>query len=218
MRDKGTILIVDDVKENIDIMVELLKKYDLIPALEGESAIEIAMQESNIDLILLDIMMPDIDGYEVCKALKRDPKTMNIPIIFLSAKNKQDEIQRGFDVGGVDYITKPFNPDELLSRVSTHIKLRSYERDLEAKVKEEIRKNKIKDHMIFLKSKQAALGELLVHIAYQWKQPLVSLGLINKILKESIASDKEMDKEELLSQVDKAEDMIMFMYSNHRYF
>ena len=211
MRDKGTILIVDDVKENIDIMVELLKKYDLIPALEGESAIEIAMQESNIDLILLDIMMPDIDGYEVCKALKRDPKTMNIPIIFLSAKNKQDEIQRGFDVGGVDYITKPFNPDELLSRVSTHIKLRSYERDLEAKVKEEIRKNKIKDHMIFLKSKQAALGELLVHIAYQWKQPLVSLGLINKILKESIASDKEMDKEELLSQVDKAEDMIMFM-------
>lgn len=211
MRDKGTILIVDDVKENIDIMVELLKKYDLIPALDGENAIEIAMQESNIDLILLDIMMPDIDGYEVCKALKRDPKTMNIPIIFLSAKNKQDEIQRGFDVGGVDYITKPFNPDELLSRVSTHIKLRSYERDLEAKVKEEIRKNKIKDHMIFLKSKQAALGELLVHIAYQWKQPLVSLGLINKILKESIASDKEMDKEELLSQVDKAEDMIMFM-------
>lgn len=211
MRDKGTILIVDDVKENIDIMVELLKKYDLIPALEGESAIEIAMQESNIDLILLDIMMPDIDGYEVCKALKIDPKTMNIPIIFLSAKNKQDEIQRGFDVGGVDYITKPFNPDELLSRVSTHIKLRSYERDLEAKVKEEIRKNKIKDHMIFLKSKQAALGELLVHIAYQWKQPLVSLGSINKILKESISSDKEMDKEELLLQVDKAEDMIMFM-------
>jgi CheY-like chemotaxis protein len=211
MHDRGTVLIVDDVKENIDILLELLNKYDLIPTLEGKNAIEIAKEESNIDLILLDIMMPDIDGYEVCRLLKKDPKTAHIPIIFLSAKNKQEDIQKGFDAGGVDYITKPFNPDELLSRVSTHLKLRAYEKDLEARVQEEIQKNRVKEHIIFQKAKQAALGELLMHIAFQWKQPLVSLNSINIATKEKINSSKELDKNDFIASIDKAEDIIMFM-------
>lgn len=211
MRDKQTILIVDDVKENIDVLMELLGKYDLIPAIDGKRAIEITTQESNIDLILLDIMMPEMDGFEVCKILKSNSKTSHIPIIFLSAKNRQEDIQKAFEVGGVDYITKPFNPDELLSRVNTHLKLRAYEKDLEMRVQEEIQKNKIKEQMIFQQSKQAALGELLMHIAHQWKQPLASLGSINNISKARLESDSCVSKKDYLKAIKKSEDIIMFM-------
>lgn len=211
MRNKQTVLIVDDVKENIDVLMQLLEKHDLIPAIDGKRAIEIATQESNIDLILLDIMMPEMDGYEVCKILKSNSKTSHIPIIFLSAKNRQEDIQKAFEVGGVDYITKPFNPDELLSRVNTHLKLRAYEKDLELKVQEEIQKNKIKEQMIYQQSKQAALGELLMHIADQWKQPLASLGSINSLNKAKFESDANVNKKEYLKSIKKSEDIIMFM-------
>lgn len=211
MRDKQTILIVDDIKENIDILVELLNKYDLITAINGEAAIEIAMEEENIDLILLDIMMPNLNGFEVCKELKKSLKTAHIPIIFLSAKNSDDDIQEGFEAGGVDYITKPFNPNELLSRVNTHLKLRNYEKNLELKVQEEIEKNRIKEQMIFQQSKQAALGELLMHIAHQWKQPLTSLSSINILNKAKLELGVDISKEDMLRAITKAEDIIMFM-------
>ncbi|TKI70360.1 hybrid sensor histidine kinase/response regulator [Sulfurimonas crateris] len=211
MHNKQTILIVDDVKENIDVLMELLGDYDLIPALNGQSAIDIATNEKNIDLILLDIMMPEMDGFEVCRALKKNPNTMHTPVIFLSAKNKPSDIQMAFEAGGVDYITKPFNPDELLSRVGTHLKLRAYERDLEARVQEEIQKNKTKEQMIFQQSKQAALGELLMHIAHQWKQPLSSLGSINNLNKAKFESDSSVSKSDYLKSIKRSEDIIMFM-------
>ncbi len=211
MQNKQTVLIVDDVKENIDVLMQLLEKHDLIPAIDGKRAIEIATQESNIDLILLDIMMPEMDGFEVCKVLKNNSKTSHIPVIFLSAKNRQEDIQKAFEVGGVDYITKPFYPDELLSRVNTHLKLRAYEKNLELKVQEEIQKNKIKEQMIFQQSKQAALGELLMHIAHQWKQPLASLGSINNLIKAKFESDSSVSKKDYLKSIKKSEDIIMFM-------
>lgn len=211
MEDRQTVLIVDDVKENIDILINLLGKYDLIPATDGKTAIDIAQEEDNIDLILLDIMMPDMDGFEVCEVLKNNRKTAHIPIIFLSAKNKQAEIQKGFEVGGVDYITKPFNPDELLSRICTHLKLRAYEKDLEKRVYEEVEKNRIKEQMIYQQSKQAALGELLMHIAHQWKQPLASLSSINILNKAKLESDTKFNKEDFLRSINKAEDIIIFM-------
>lgn len=211
MYDKHTILIVDDVKENIDVLMKLLYKYDLIPAIDARHAIEIATQESNIDLILLDIMMPEMDGFEVCKVLKSNSKTSHIPIIFLSAKNRPEDIEKGFEVGGVDYITKPFNPNELLSRVTTHLKLRAYEKHLEERVQEEIKKNKAKEQMIFQQSKQAALGELLMHIAHQWKQPLASLGSINNMSKARLESDTCVNKKDYLKAIKKSEDIIMFM-------
>lgn len=208
---KQTILIVDDAKENINLMVGLLKKFDLIAALDGQTAIDIALREENIDLILLDIMMPDIDGFEVCKVLKKNLKTANIPIIFLSAKNKNEDIEKGFDLGGVDYVTKPFNPNELLSRVATHLELRSYQKNLEERVKEEIQKNLQKEQMIHQQSKQAALGELLMHIAHQWKQPLSSLGSINLLNKARIETGNLPTLEEFTKSIEKSEDLIMFM-------
>ena len=89
MNTKQTILLVDDIKENIDVLIQLLDTYDLIPAINGQTAIYIAIEEENIDLILLDIMIHEKNGFEVCEILKSNPKTMHIPIMFLSAKNKQ---------------------------------------------------------------------------------------------------------------------------------
>lgn len=211
MKNKQTILIVDDIKENIDILVELLKDFDLVTALDGQTAIDIAFQEENIDLVLLDIMMPRVDGFEVCKRLKENPKTANIPIIFLSAKNKSEDIQKGFEIGGVDYITKPFNPNELLSRVGTHLELRGYQKDLEARVEEEVQRNKMNEHMMYQQSKQAALGELLMHIAHQWKQPLASLGSINLLNKAKLEMGIMPSAKEFAKSIEKSEDLIMFM-------
>jgi CheY-like chemotaxis protein len=211
MKNKQTVLIVDDVKENIDVLMELLNHCDLIPALDGKTALNIINSEDNIDLILLDIMMPDMDGFEVCEILKQDRRTRHIPIIFISAKNKTQDIQKGFDLGGVDYITKPFNPKELLARTNTHLKLRAYEKDLEAKVQEEIQKNKLKEQLMYQQSKQAALGELLMNIAHQWKQPLASLGSINILNKVKIENEEALSNKDLLESIQKSEDLIIFM-------
>jgi len=210
MKNKQTILIVDDVSENVDLLVELLKDHDLVTALEGKTALEI-VQEEDIDLILLDIMMPQMDGIEVCKRIKENPKTVHIPIIFITAKNKQDDIQIGFNKGAVDYITKPFNPNELLARVDTHLKLRAYEKDLEKRVTQELKKNMQKEQMIHQQSKQAALGELLIHIAHQWKQPLASLNSINLLHRTKLKNEIEITKEEEIQNLEKSDTLIKFM-------
>lgn len=211
MQTKQTILIIDGVKENIDVLMGLLVNFDIISALDKQSAISMVLEEENIDLILMDIITPEIDGFEVCKLLKNNSKTSHIPIIFLSAKNRQEDIQKAFEVGGIDYITKPFYPNELLSRVNTHLKLRAYEKDLELRVQEEMQNNKIKEQMIFQQSKQAALGELLMHIAHQWKQPLASLSSINNLIKAKFESDASFSKKDYLESIKRAEDIIMFM-------
>ncbi|MEA2098698.1 MAG: two-component system response regulator [Campylobacterota bacterium] len=123
MEDKKTILVVDDTKLNIEILLDLLgEKYNIIPSLNGEKALKI-LQKKDIDLILLDIMMPDMDGYEVCREIKKDNKTKDIPVIFITAKIDEDSIEKAYDVGGVDYVTKPFSPREILSRISAHLAL-----------------------------------------------------------------------------------------------
>lgn len=126
-----TILVVDDTQINISILVELLaQQYDIIVALDGKTALEIANTELP-DLILLDIMMPQMDGYEVCKELKQNSKTKKIPIIFLTAKTDEDSIETAYEVGGSDYVSKPFKPKELKARVKTQLDLQSMIKDLE---------------------------------------------------------------------------------------
>ena len=124
MKTKSTILIVDDTDTNIDILLELLgEKYDVLVALDGKTALDIANKEE-IDLILLDIMMPEMDGYEVCARLKSTKETQNIPVLFITAKTDEDSIERAYDIGGSDYIVKPFKPRELLARIKTQLQLR----------------------------------------------------------------------------------------------
>jgi two-component system sensor histidine kinase ChiS len=122
--EKQTILVVDDTPENIDVLVGVLKNdYKVKAASNGEKALKV-VEKSPPDLILLDVMMPVMDGYETCRRLKEDEKYKEIPIIFLTAKTETEDIVKGFDMGAVDYVTKPFNPVELLARVNTHLTIR----------------------------------------------------------------------------------------------
>lgn len=124
------VLVVDDNPANIDILLELLSDYDVRAALDGSSALE-AVKEELPDLILLDITMPGMDGFEVCRRLKSVSRTKDIPVIFLSASNDDASILKGFEIGGVDYITKPYRAKEVLARVRTHLQLYTAIRQLE---------------------------------------------------------------------------------------
>ena len=137
METQKTILIVDDTEINVNTLMDLLdKKYDILATLDGESALEIVDEEDKIDLILLDIMMPRLDGFEVCKRLKANSKTSDIPIIFITAKTDDDSIEKAYALGGVDYITKPFRAREILSRITNHLALSEQSHILEYMVKE----------------------------------------------------------------------------------
>jgi signal transduction histidine kinase len=129
--DSYKILIVDDVDENIKLAAKILrvKNYNISYARSGKEALS-KISKINFDLILLDIMMPEMDGYETAIKIKQVNNYKEVPIIFITAKNDIDDIVKGFDVGGVDYITKPFNSQELLARVKTHIKLFKTEKQL----------------------------------------------------------------------------------------
>lgn len=131
------VLVVDDTPANLAVLKETLapEGYKLAFANTGEKALEIAGQIQP-DLILLDVMMPGIDGYETCTRLKADEKTKDIPIIFITAKKETEDIVHGFKVGGIDYVPKPFQQEEICSRVKTHLELRELQVHLKEMVKE----------------------------------------------------------------------------------
>ncbi|MBT3258149.1 MAG: two-component system response regulator [Deltaproteobacteria bacterium] len=126
-----TVLVVDDTEANVDILVDALGElYDVSVAMDGREAVETVEAEAP-DLILLDIMMPEMDGYEVCETLKADHRYTKIPIIFLTALTEIENKTRGFQMGAVDYITKPFEITEVQARVKTHLSLVLAGRELE---------------------------------------------------------------------------------------
>ena len=124
--DQSLVLVVDDTPENLELMSGLLLgTYRVKVASNGAKALRIAAAEPQPDLILLDIMMPEMDGYEVCRRLKADPLTADIPVVFLTAKTEQADEQQGFDLGAVDYITKPISPPIVLARVHAQLQLKA---------------------------------------------------------------------------------------------
>ena len=120
------LLLVDDTPQNLQVLGTILRQqgYKINVAQHGRQALEVA-QKTPPDLILLDVMMPEMDGLEACRHFKADPRTRDIPIIFLTAKTAAEDIVQGFEAGGVDYVAKPFNPAELLKRVQTHLELKA---------------------------------------------------------------------------------------------
>ncbi len=125
LNDKPTLLVVDDMPDNLTLMSGLLKdKYRIKVANSGEKALKIAETDCP-HLILLDIMMPKMDGYEVCRKLKVNPKTSDIPVIFLTAKSEVADEAFGFELGAVDYITKPISPAIVIARVQTHLSMKN---------------------------------------------------------------------------------------------
>jgi class 3 adenylate cyclase len=131
--DKHTILIVDDTQENILLLSEVLESdYQTKAAINGERALKIAFSAEPPDLILLDVMMPGMSGYEVCQRLKENPDTRHIPVIFVTAMNEVEDETKGLELGAVDYITKPISPPIVKARVKAHLELYNQARELEA--------------------------------------------------------------------------------------
>ncbi len=154
-----TILIVDDTPENIDVLNGLLSDFKRKIAIDGERALKIAFSDTPPDLILLDIMMPGMDGYEVCKRLRENDVTKDIPVIFLTAKSTREDIIKGFESGGQDYVTKPFDHHELLQRVKTHLELKSQRETLQKM--NEILDQKVKERTKELEESNTKLSEAL---------------------------------------------------------
>ncbi len=186
------ILITDDIERNLQVLGEILTAEGLrfAAAMNGKRALEI-VRFRKPDLILLDIMMPEMDGYEVCTRLKSDPATADIPVIFLTATNDKDSIVRGFEVGAVDYVTKPFHSAELLARVYAHLELRKTRETL-LDTNEKLRQsNDMKDRLFSLVAHdlrgpfQTFIGtaDLLTH--YMEKLPREQLVHISKRLMET---------------------------------
>lgn len=179
---KFNILVVDDNLDNIKLAASLLQNenYDILIAYDGEDALK-QFDPDMIDLILLDVMMPGLDGFEVCRRIKKMPEANNIPIIFLTARNDIDSIIKGFQLGAVDFITKPFNGAELMARVRTHLELKlSKQRLAEA--------NATKDKFFSI-------------IAHDLKNPVGSLRNVLELLYDSYDTVSEEDKKDFVQML-----------------
>ncbi len=137
MSINSKILIVDDTPKNIQMAMNILKNegHKMIYAKNGLNALKL-LEEQEFDLVLLDIMMPDLNGFEVCKKIKSNEKTKDIPVIFLSGKDSTEDIEKAYESGGIDYVVKPFITIELITKVNSYSKLKKYE-DIYLKINRE---------------------------------------------------------------------------------
>jgi len=197
MNNKSTVLIVDDVRENIQVLGNFLEKQNIEIAATNSSqkAIQIAKQIA-IDLILLDIMMPEMDGFDVCKALKASDKTKNIPIIFITAKTEMRDIVTAFELGGVDYIMKPINEKEVLARVLTHLELKKHRDHLEELVKEKTAElEKAKQEA---ESANEAKTTFLVNVHHELKTPMNGIIGMNMLLLDTDLDEEQREYVEII--------------------
>ena len=180
---ENKILLVDDDTKNLQVAMNILKDYNVIYAQSGEKALEL-LDKNKFDLILLDVVMPIMDGYYVCSKIKENEKTRKIPVIFLTVKDDEKDIVKGFELGAVDYIIKPFYSEVLLKRVELHLKLASAINEIEKInsnlseiVKEQLKELRQKDEIIVQHSKISAIASVIDIISVQWKKPLDKIKL-----------------------------------------
>jgi len=172
----GTILVVDDTPANLGLLSSILTKegYRVRPAPNGRLALR-AAQNDPPDLILLDINMPEMDGFEVCRRLKSDKRLQSIPVLFISALTETEDKVRAFQSGGLDYITKPFQAAEVKARVATHLQIRNYQNQLKEKsqfLEKALAELKATQSQLVQSEKMASLGVLTAGIAHEINNPI----------------------------------------------
>lgn len=195
----GYILIVDDNPNNLRLLITLLSEqgYETRPANNGARALN-TVQKQKPDLILLDINMPEMDGYEVCRQLKAMPETADIPVLFISANDELHDKVKGFDVGGVDYISKPFEPQELFARVRTHLQLKQAQDQLKALNHQLQASNRFFQHLGQVKD------EFLGMVSHDLKNPLSSILLFSRYMESrTLSEDKAREMGRLITKAGK---------------
>ncbi|WP_045412235.1 response regulator [Vibrio owensii] len=184
---KPTVLVIDDTPEHIQIISNVLSEdYQVKAAINGERGLQISLQEPKPDLILLDIVMPEMNGFEVCKRLKSNPLTSAIPVMFLTAQSDDDDEQFGFDIGAVDYITKPISPAILRVRVRSQLLAYSKSRMLAAQVKEKtalLARNQLEIINCLARAGEYKDNETGMHV--------IRMSHYSRLLAEAIGADEE---------------------------
>ncbi len=199
---KNRIYVVDDTEASLELLTDILSDegYEVAAFTDGNVAVASA-KDAPPDLILLDIMMPDATGYQVCEKFKEHETAKDAPVIFVSAKNDILDKVKAFSMGGVDYIPKPFQVDEVLARVKTHLKLRNLQQNLEKK-NEELSKTlddlKAAQNQLVRQEKMAALGQLIAGIAHEINTPLAAI----RACSDNIASAMEFSVRRLPGLLD----------------
>jgi len=189
------LLIVDDNPTNLQVLGSILREYrvKIAVAQNGPAALTLA-EKLMPDLILLDIMMPEMDGYQVCEKLKSDKKLADIPVVFLSARNETQDIVTGFNVGGVDYVTKPFNQDELIRRIQTHLELK-FSRDSLKML------NKFKDKMFSI-------------IGHDLRNPVAAIKMAITVLMKQDLDPNTEDYKRMLKLLSSSTDEALILLEN----
>lgn len=189
-----SILIVDDNPKNLQVIGALLNTegYKLAMANSGEKALHY-LTKKRADLILLDIMMPGMDGYEVCMRLKENPDTKDIPVIFLTAKTETKDILKGFQIGGVDYVTKPFNKEEILARIKTHIELKK------SKDKILVQNQQLEESEESLRISNKTKDKFFSIIAHDLKNPIAGFYSLSEMLKRDYHDMNDEEKLDFIS-------------------
>ena len=192
---KDTILIVDDNPNNLKVVAGVLKEkgYDFRMAKSGKSALNI-LEKTKPDLILLDVQMPEMDGFETCKRIKQDESNANIPVVYLTANTDSDSIKKAFISGGVDYVTKPFNPIELLARIKTHIKLKKQAEEL-------VLQNATKDKFFSI-------------ISHDLKNPIASIIGFSELLNEDYKDIERSKIEKFTAIINKSANFTLDLLQN----
>jgi signal transduction histidine kinase len=222
---KYHLLIIDDNPTNLSILFEYLTSYGfkVFVALDGETAIE-QIEYTQPDLILLDVMMPGIDGFETCRRLKTIPITQDIPVIFLTALSDTVDKVTGFKIGAVDYITKPIQHEEVLSRIQTHLTIRNLQKKLQEKNKELARLNHNLESIVEAKTKQlihqektAIIGRLTQGIIHNLRTPLQTIFLYRDIAEAVSVEHSQQSLSNFIKKMAQAAQQINQLMDNLMY-